>query len=184
MTTFRIAAAIGALAAAAAAAGSAGAAAGGVAISSNSVKQSVSSSVVTSSGGGSSVSTVSISQSSGGGSVSAQAVSTSPPGPRLAVRLPARRVKALLDDREPRLEVRADRAADVDLAVTLRWRAGPGGRIVLLRRELHLEAGAPRALRLGAGERGLDRLPDTGRITIHVTGRAAAGVAVGLQLTA
>jgi hypothetical protein len=139
---------------------------------------------VTTSGGGSSSSAVSISQSSGSGSVSAQAVATSPPGPRLAVRLPARRVKALLADREPRLEVTADRAAEVDLTVTLRWGPGPGGRVVLTRRELHLEAGAPRRLRLGASERGLDRIPDTGRITIHVTGRGAAGVAVGLQLTA
>jgi hypothetical protein len=100
------------------------------------------------------------------------------------VRLPARRVKALLADREPRLAVSADRAAAVDVTVTLRWRPGARGRVVLLRRELAVEADAPRRLRLGASEQGLDRLPDTGRITILVTGRAAAGVAVGLQLTA
>ncbi len=185
MSTLRTAA-IGTIAAAAIAAGSAAAASGGAQMSTNSVHQSVSSTVVSSSGPGTSSSTVSISQSSGSGSVAAQAVATSPPGPTLAVRLPARRVKALLADRAPRLAGSADRAAAVDVTVTLRWRPRPGarGRVVLLRRELAVEADAPRRLRLGASEQGLDRLPDTGRITILITGRAAAGVAVGLQLTA
>ena len=184
MSTLRTAAAIGVLAAAAVAAGSAGAAPGDADVSTNSVHQSSSSTVVSSSGGGTSSSTVSVSQSSGTGSVAVQAVATSPPGPTLSVRLPARRVKALLADRDPRLVVSADRAAAVDLTVALRWRPGPKGRVVLLRRELAIDADSPRRLRLGASERGLDRLPDTGRITILVTGRAAAGVAVGLQLTA
>ena len=185
MLTLRTAA-LGTIAAGAIATGSVAAASGGAQMSTNSVDQSVSSTAVGTSGGGTSSTTVSISQSSGSGSVAAQAVATSPPGPALSVRLPARRVKALLAGREPRLAVSADRATAVGVAVTLRWRPRPGGRgrVVLLRRELAVGADAPRRLRLGASERGLGRLPDTGRITILVTGRAAAGVAVGLQLTA
>jgi hypothetical protein len=156
---------------------------GAVAVSgsSNEVRQSATS---TSTGGSSSV--VTVSQSGGTGSISAGAAASGTPGPLLVVRLPASRLAALLADRSPLLEVSADRPAAVRTSATLLWRAADGrrARLTLFRRDLRVDGSAPRRLRLGASARALARLPESGRITLAIRGRAPDGATVTLRFTA